>query len=62
MKITILLTVILCLGLFLPEAKAQKTTSTTGANVITTGVPFLTIAPDSRGGAMGDAGLQHHLM
>ncbi len=56
MKITILLTVILCLGLFLPEAKAQKTTSTTGANVITTGVPFLTIAPDSRGGAMGDAG------
>ncbi len=56
MKITILLTVILCFGLFLPEAKAQKTTSTTGANVITTGVPFLTIAPDSRGGAMGDAG------
>lgn len=47
---------ILCFGLFLPEAKAQKTTSTTGANVITTGVPFLTIAPDSRGGAMGDAG------
>ncbi len=56
MKITILLTVILCFGLFMPDAKAQST-STTGANVITTGVPFLTIAPDSRGGAMGDAGV-----
>lgn len=38
------------------------------ANVITTAVPFLTIAPDSRSGAMGDAGTstspdinsQHH--
>lgn len=38
------------------------------ANVITTAVPFLTIAPDSRAGAMGDAGVatipdinsQHH--
>ena len=38
------------------------------ANVITTAVPFLTIAPDSRSGAMGDAGVatspdinsQHH--
>lgn len=32
-------------------------TSTTGANTISTGVPFLTIAPDSRAGAMGDAGV-----
>jgi len=31
--------------------------SLTGANVITTGVPFLTITPDSRAGAMGDAGV-----
>jgi hypothetical protein len=29
----------------------------TGANVITTGVPFLTIAPDSRAAGMGDAGV-----
>ena len=32
-------------------------TSTTGANTISTGVPFLSIAPDSRAGAMGDAGV-----
>jgi hypothetical protein len=31
--------------------------SLTGANVITTGVPFLTIAPDSRAAGMGDAGV-----
>ncbi len=29
----------------------------TGANVITTGVPFLTIAPDSRAAGIGDAGV-----
>jgi hypothetical protein len=28
-----------------------------GTNTITTAVPFLTIAPDARGGAMGDAGV-----
>lgn len=33
---------------------AQSTLS--GANVITTGVPFLTIAPDSRAAGIGDAG------
>jgi len=32
-------------------------TSTTGANVISTAVPFLTITPDSRAGGMGDAGV-----
>jgi Type IX secretion system protein PorV len=31
--------------------------SLTGANVVTTGVPFLTIAPDSRAAGMGDAGV-----
>ena len=31
--------------------------SISGSNVVTTGVPFLTIAPDSRAGAMGDAGV-----
>lgn len=55
-KFTLLLTVVLCVGLFVPQTFAQKT-STTGANTITTGVPFLTIAPDSRAGAMGDAGV-----
>ncbi len=34
-----------------------QATSLTGANVITTGVPFLTIAPDSRAAGMGDAGV-----
>jgi len=55
-KINLLLTAVLWVGMFLPHANAQKT-STTGANTITTGVPFLTIAPDSRAGAMGDAGV-----
>lgn len=55
-KLTFLLTVVFLTGLFVHQAEAQKT-STTGANTITTGVPFLTIAPDSRGGAMGDAGV-----
>ena len=34
---------------------AQSTTS--GANTITTAVPFLSITPDSRAGGMGDAGV-----
>ncbi len=37
------------------SAIAQATTS--GANTITTAVPFLTITPDSRAGGMGDAGV-----
>ena len=36
---------------------AQAQSSLSGANVITTGVPFLTIAPDSRAAGMGDAGV-----
>ncbi len=36
--------------------QARGQASLTGANVITTGVPFLTIAPDSRAAGMGDAG------
>lgn len=55
-KITLLLLAVLGLAVFVPKVYAQRT-STTGANVITTGVPFLTIAPDSRAGAMGDAGV-----
>ncbi len=45
---------ILCL-LTPTSSKAQSSTS--GANVVSTAVPFLTIAPDSRAGAMGDAGV-----
>jgi len=56
-KITLLLFVILYVGLSVQRIQAQSKTSTTGANTITTGVPFLTIAPDSRAGAMGDAGV-----
>jgi len=53
-KFTLLLTLFFWVGILLQKANAQ--TSATGANTITTGVPFLTIAPDSRAGAMGDAG------
>ncbi len=38
-----------------PYANGQATTS--GANTITTAVPFLAITPDSRAGGMGDAGV-----
>lgn len=55
-KFTLLLTATLCFALTVSRTFAQNT-STTGANTITTGVPFLTIAPDSRSGAMGDAGV-----
>lgn len=37
--------------------KANAQTSTSGANTITTAVPFLSITPDSRAGGMGDAGV-----
>lgn len=48
--------ILIGLSLFSQRTFAQATNSTTGANTILTGVPFLTIAPDSRGGAMGDVG------
>lgn len=56
-KIILLHAVILLLGFSATQVNAQSRTSTTGANTITTGVPFLTIAPDSRAGAMGDVGV-----
>ncbi len=44
--------------LFIMTAETvQAQSSLTGANVITTGVPFLTIAPDSRAAGLGDAGV-----
>ncbi len=48
--------VLLTLVVFVSEnVFAQATTS--GANTITTAVPFLSITPDSRAGGMGDAGV-----
>lgn len=38
-------------------ASAQTNTNGSGANAISTAVPFLNITPDSRSGAMGDAGV-----
>lgn len=37
--------------------KSHAQSSVTGANVVTTAVPFLNITPDSRAGGMGDAGV-----
>ena len=50
------LTVLAVLFLFI-SGKSFAQSSTSGANVVATAVPFLTIAPDSRAGAMGDAGV-----
>ena len=55
-KKNLLLAVVLLFGIQIQHANAQGST-TSGSNVITSGVPFLTIAPDSRSGAMGDAGV-----
>lgn len=44
------------LGVFSASLQTNAQTTTTGANTIQTAVPFLTIAPDSRAGAMGDVG------
>lgn len=47
-----------CLFLSCYEAKAQCDTSATGQTcAITTAVPFLMICPDSRSGALGEAGV-----
>jgi len=58
MKIQKTLTKALCclaLFAFTKHTNAQET-SVTGANYISTAVPFLSITPDSRAGAMGDTG------
>lgn len=54
-KITKLLFLLTIFISFVETVSGQTTTS--GANVITTGVPFLAITPDSRAGGMGDAGV-----
>ena len=50
-----LLFLYIALSCIITNAYSQATTS--GANVITTAVPFLSITPDSRAGGMGDAGV-----
>ncbi|PLW88219.1 type IX secretion system outer membrane channel protein PorV [Mucilaginibacter sp.] len=50
------LALIILLG-FPAFAEAQSSTNGSGANAIPTAVPFLNITPDSRSGAMGDAGV-----
>ena len=52
--IPIIIALVFILG-FSNNVKGQATTS--GANTITTAVPFLSITPDSRAGGMGDAGV-----
>lgn len=52
-KFLIFLTIIFSAFFSVRQAKAQ---SVNGANVISTAVPFLTIAPDSRGAALGETG------
>lgn len=55
MRLIRLLFVLVVITLTAQTVFAQSTTS--GANTITTAVPFLSITPDSRAGAMGDAGV-----
>ncbi len=50
------LLVVLALTLGVNVSFAQNE-NPTGLNVITTGVPFLNISPDARGGGMGDVGV-----
>lgn len=52
-KITLLLTAALWVGMLVPQANAQESEK---INVITTGVPFLTIGPDAIAGGKGDVG------
>jgi len=49
----VLLTAVLWVGMLVPRANAQETEK---INVITTGVPFLTIGPDAIAGGKGDVG------
>ena len=51
-KAFLLVAVMVVLG-----ANAYAQTQTVNPNVITTSVPFVSIAPDARGGSMGDCGV-----
>ncbi len=52
-----LITSLLAILFFTNIASCLAQSSTSGANYISTAVPFLTITPDSRAGAMGDVGV-----
>ncbi|MBL4561105.1 MAG: type IX secretion system outer membrane channel protein PorV [Labilibaculum sp.] len=52
-----LITSLLSILLFSNMETSWAQSSTSGANYISTAVPFLTITPDSRAGAMGDVGV-----
>lgn len=52
-----LITCLICLVFFAGINKISAQTSSSGANYISTAVSFLTITPNSRAGAMGDAGV-----
>lgn len=57
-RTTLFFAAILGVGMLLHRTEVQaQTVNTNGSNVIQTGVSFLTIAPDSRAGGMGDAGV-----
>ncbi len=51
------ISVLLFVCSFLPPSRGVAQVATTGANVVTTAVPFLTIGPDSRGNGLGDVGV-----
>ena len=52
-------TIFFCSSLFLPSLAISQNTTNTNSNIIipNTEVPFLNLTPDSRSGAMGDAGV-----
>jgi len=56
-KILLLFAIALLATIKPAEAQISRQEVTGQLNAIQTGVPFLTIAPDSRAGAMGDAGV-----
>jgi hypothetical protein len=53
----LLVTALMPLGLMAQVVGPTGTSTNGGNNAIVTGVPFLSISPDSRSGAMGDAGV-----
>ena len=57
MKIKLVLLGVLMLAMGVRSYAQGYSTTTTDPNVITTAVPFVSIAPDARGGAMGDCGV-----
>ena len=55
-KAILLMAVLVALGVQ-SYAQNQILGQTVNPNVITTAVPFISIAPDARGGSMGDCGV-----